>query len=615
MELDSDSRTPLIHAVLGEKVEAVISILYHYRKFDKKLLRQLIHHPDKYGYTAGYYASLARNQKICMILNYFEPLISFQRGSGPSNIYTVSMMDLVEYLMQSSCRSVLLVHRFVSTRLSSIWLSLIHKEKIQSPASPGILATNRETSASSDIDSFHLSDRFPYLLTLLSMALGLMYTSYFFVYSLSIPHSSSGEFGAGWIFLVSFVSQVVVWLCMYTILTMDPGYVRPHPSSSSACYTDDAGWRKYQNYGTSNNNDPIKSSDRNLNRYHPKGGSEGHLDFASGSDLESGAASHRQVSDADTSAIIAGSYMSYELGLSRIVEENKYSGTVRSHSAHAQTHAHSDSDSMTTHNFGAEELCCHYCRIYRPYRAGHSSVSGKCVLLYDHFCVMLNSDIGRDNYWLFILFCVVMATVTMPTFAYLSVAHVRHVYSISHSSIGVSEGIESGVEYVSFFSSFFVETSPYLFYKVLKCHLVWTMLIWCAIAFTLASHTYFMSRGLTSREVSMMQRYDNLSYLRNNRNAFGRMTITENILERLFPVTTIRCECYSWDEIVQMKRSTQTEYTLARVSARLRGNIMKWWKNVRFQHQAYLYCSSIRTACLRFVQSCLRRWLRSTNGS
>ena len=94
MELDNDLRSPLIHAVLAERVEAVITILFHYRKFDKKLLRQLILHKDKYQFSAGYYASLARNQKICMILNYFEPLISFQRGSALLNsMYSVSMMD------------------------------------------------------------------------------------------------------------------------------------------------------------------------------------------------------------------------------------------------------------------------------------------------------------------------------------------------------------------------------------------------------------------------------------------------------------------------------------------------------------------------------------------
>jgi hypothetical protein len=212
------------------------------------------------------------------------------------------------------------------------------------------------------------------------------------------------------------------------------------------------------------------------------------------------------------------------------------------------------------------------------------------------------------------------------------------------------------VLYVSFFSTFFLETSPYLFYKILKCLLVWTLLIWCAIIFTLFSHGYFMSRGLTSREVSMMQRYDNLSYLRNQRNAFSRRTIVENILERLFPITipttttaaaaaadnysngngnnngsgsstSTRGECYSWDEIVQMKRSTQAEYTLARVGTRLCSNIYKWFKknigsNQQQEHHQSLLsylcifmkhsCSSLslRIICLRYIQGCLRRLLR-----
>lgn len=649
MELDSDSRTPLIHAILGEKIEIIISVLYYYRRFDKKLLRQLIFHKDKYGYTASYYASLAHNQKICMVLNYFEPLVSFQqRGSvSPASVYTVSMMDLIEYLIQSSCNGVVVVCHFLIFRIKSIFNYFTSKQSNQSTASnknntfdecnkQGSSSNSQSSSSSSSsslqpssFNNYNLADRFPYILTLLSVSFGFGFTVYFLFAlctnvqthigksNITDNSNNTGYWGIGFIYFISFVSQLITWICMYVILYSDPGYVRPHPSNGSSCDTHDLGWQKYSNYAISssvNNNvneDYINDSSNNnsntilFNRHH-----------SSSEDVESGDSyNNDQVSSNPTfsSSSNKSSYSSYEFGLRRIVEESKHKHVG---STENQLDAH-------TNSFGSEELCCHYCRIFRPYRAGHSSVTGKCVLLYDHFCVMLNADIGRDNYWLFILFCLVMATITMPTFVYLSILHVKSSYNYyNFTSQIISIVVETGMvhtPYNNFFSSFFLPTSPFILYKVLKFLLVWTMLIWFAIVFTLSSHTYFMCRGLTSREVSMMQRYDNLSYLRNQRNAFSRRSCIENALERLFPVTSIRCECYSWDEIVQMKRSTQADYTVGRVLSRIHINIIKWWKNIRFnqkqlQEQSVSnnkYSNTFRIFCLRAIQSCLRRFMKS----
>lgn len=47
---------------------------------------------------------------------------------------------------------------------------------------------------------------------------------------------------------------------------------------------------------------------------------------------------------------------------------------------------------------------CKHCKVIKPPRAHHCSVSGKCILNMDHFCPWMNNTVGYYNYRYFLLF-------------------------------------------------------------------------------------------------------------------------------------------------------------------------------------------------------------------
>lgn len=52
---------------------------------------------------------------------------------------------------------------------------------------------------------------------------------------------------------------------------------------------------------------------------------------------------------------------------------------------------------------------CRHCRCIKPPRAHHDSVSGKCVLVMDHYCPWMNNCVGYYNYRHFVLFLLYLA--------------------------------------------------------------------------------------------------------------------------------------------------------------------------------------------------------------
>ena len=51
---------------------------------------------------------------------------------------------------------------------------------------------------------------------------------------------------------------------------------------------------------------------------------------------------------------------------------------------------------------------CHTCHIAKPLRSKHCRVTGKCVLLFDHFCPFVGNTVGMYNYKWFYLFLLFM---------------------------------------------------------------------------------------------------------------------------------------------------------------------------------------------------------------
>ncbi|CAK9253346.1 unnamed protein product [Sphagnum jensenii] len=119
------------------------------------------------------------------------------------------------------------------------------------------------------------------------------------------------------------------------------------------------------------------------------------------------------------------------------------------------------------------DYCCHFCRILRPFRAGHSSVTGRCVRVFDHFCFLLGADVGKENYALFVSIISIMTILAMPLFLVL---FVNDLYS----------------------NGCLFATAPSIYYQLLKCYVGWTLFMWLLISFTLGYHVMLMSYGLTT---------------------------------------------------------------------------------------------------------------------
>ena len=53
---------------------------------------------------------------------------------------------------------------------------------------------------------------------------------------------------------------------------------------------------------------------------------------------------------------------------------------------------------------------CNKCRALKPPRTHHDSISGRCVLVMDHYCPWMGNAVGYGNYRYFVLFLFYMFT-------------------------------------------------------------------------------------------------------------------------------------------------------------------------------------------------------------
>ena len=128
--------------------------------------------------------------------------------------------------------------------------------------------------------------------------------------------------------------------------------------------------------------------------------------------------------------------------------------------------------------------CCHICRIWKKPHEGHSPVTYRCIPDYDHFCVYLGHDIGRDNYPTFFYALGLMGVVALPTFLALAVLYVQYGL-LAQSSESTLALIWRGSFNVFFGWSILSEVQMLAFFLF---------------------HVYATSVGLTSREVSKLKK-------------------------------------------------------------------------------------------------------------
>jgi len=166
----------------------------------------------------------------------------------------------------------------------------------------------------------------------------------------------------------------------------------------------------------------------------------------------------------------------YDQNLQRIVELAR-AGVKEAAAATAEQSNSRILRGDTTH---VASDCCHICRTWKRDHVGHSPVTHRCIPDYDHYCVYLGQDIGRDNYPAFFFALGLMAVVVMPVFILLAVIFVRHGL-VSQSS----KSIASKLWRMSF-----------------GVFLGWSGLSECQMLTFFCFHVYATSVGLTTREVS-----------------------------------------------------------------------------------------------------------------
>jgi hypothetical protein len=174
-----------------------------------------------------------------------------------------------------------------------------------------------------------------------------------------------------------------------------------------------------------------------------------------------------------------------------------------------------------------KSFLCHYCRIFKPYRTFHSHFYHLCIKKYDHFCPILWSDIGRNNYFYFILVNFSMGFLAMPIFLFLSIQYYM-VHVDFHNSNESKETRKS--------------------FQCLDFFILWTFFIWFAIVMILGFHFFLMSKNMTTKEFVLGHK---LPYIpKTFISMYSRRNIFCNVVDSMFPIPND--SCYRVDDIKQL---------------------------------------------------------------
>ena len=205
-------------------------------------------------------------------------------------------------------------------------------------------------------------------------------------------------------------------------------------------------------------------------------------------------------------------------------------------------HGSDDSD------FLSANICCHYCRIYKPIRSKHSKTLERCVPTYDHYCVFLENHVGRDNYIYYISSLAAATMIVLPL-----LIHNIYCYLLQKSAVTDNMGNNGSsllshsriFEFVTFlfgennatssYSNLSAVTEKFNYYlqRSIGYFSIWCCLWWFAFTMLLSFHVAIMCLNLTTRE--FIHRSEKSWSDIWKRNEFSRKSILQNIYDRLFP--------------------------------------------------------------------------------
>jgi len=201
----------------------------------------------------------------------------------------------------------------------------------------------------------------------------------------------------------------------------------------------------------------------------------------------------------------------YEMILFKVVETaraNVVEAAIAADAPAKDQRSHYPAPSSTSSS--SSSPCCHICRIWKRSHEGHSPVTHRCIPEYDHYCVYLGHEIGRDNYPMFFYALGTMAIVALPSFIMLAVTFIRHGL-VAHPTHSLASQV---------------------YYLFFNCFLGWAIMSECQMLAFFLFHCYATSVGLTTREVS-----------KNRKTGTGPLKekatgILQNWAQRLFPKTS-----------------------------------------------------------------------------
>ena len=505
----------MVHAIQSENIELLVVILYQLRKTNYNI-DSLLSHKDRYDMTCLDYAIQTQNLKTISILNYFNnanntpnnPHMSIKQSKSICSLKFFE--DILLYLISSILSCIKFTKRIAPRLYIPLTNYLIYMKKHQTNTGGEILS---------------------YFCSIFSMTIAILITSCITIDIFSNNTLFKNHSGLLYTALYSIIAQICIVILMYRIQCIDPGVILTTDTGTTdrligsiegrLSSTEDMSLIYTDTLRTNlANNNSTYMHDYSCDNIYCK---------------ESSYVYNNNTTNSNNSGYEYGLYLiwqHYSQQQQHTQHANMHNNNnihTNSTNSHTHSYTHSNVNTHTSTHANPSELCCHICRNIRPYRSGHSAVTHRCIRIYDHFCSYLYSDIGRNNYNIFILILFIMLYIAMPSVIYIIYTYLYLFYILDYDEEGRNYDhlqiiYKLSEIYTSIIQSIYTTNIlklTYLYkisYICLYSFLSWTCIMYIYLICIWCIHVYMTCYGLTSRE---------FSYIYSNSN---RIQYTYNIL-------------------------------------------------------------------------------------